>query len=59
MFTIPIIIFLESFTGDKKKKKNSYFYGSIFIRKAELILWRPPQENSNVLTGEQLRTLKL
>ena len=41
--------FLESF---KVIKKCSYFYESIFIRKPELISWRPPVEDSNdVLTG--------
>ena len=35
----------------EKIKKYKYFYGSTFIRKAQLIFWRSPGEDfNNVLT---------
>ena len=42
-------------------KIYSYFSGNIFIRKGELILRRPPEEDSSnvLIDGEQVETVNL
>ena len=52
MFTIPVNTFLESPTGDQKRKANNSI--GVSLLKSEVTLRKPPREESNNMLTEMV-----